>query len=138
MQYEIMNQKDFFLNSDNSRQRQYEALRAFYCDDLPIIEIMKKFGFSKQYFNKLKHQFNKDLSQSVNPYFEEKKPGPKQPRTEQSIIEIVVMLRKQNYAITDIRAALDANGTSLSLDTINIILKKEGFASLPKRTHQER
>jgi hypothetical protein len=133
-----MNQKNFFLNFENSRQRQYEALRSFYCDDLPLIEITKRFGFSKHYFNKLKHQFNKDLAQRINPYFEDKKPGPKQPRTEQSIIEIVVMLRKKNYAITDIRAALDAKGNSLSLDTINTILKKEGFASLPKRTHQER
>jgi hypothetical protein len=51
---------------------------------------------------------------------------------------MVVSLRKQNYAITDIRATLNAKGLMLSLDTINTILKQEGFASLPKRTHQER
>jgi len=51
---------------------------------------------------------------------------------------MVIMLRKQNYAITDIRAALDAKNMPLSLDKINNILKNEGFAALPKRTHQER
>jgi transposase len=98
-----MNQKNFFLNPENSHQRQYEALKAFFCDGLSIPEITQRFGFSKHYFNKLKYQFNKDLAQKINPYFEDKKPGPKQPRTDPSIIEIVVMLRKQNYAITDTR-----------------------------------
>jgi hypothetical protein len=54
------------------------------------------------------------------------------------VIGLVVAFRKQNYAITDIRVALHAKNHTLSLDTINTILKKEGFASLPKRTHQER
>ena len=138
MQYMIMNQMNYFLNSENPRQRQYEALRAFYYDKLPSVEVVKKFGFSKAYFDKLKHQFTKALDQGVNPFFELKKPGPKQPRTAQTVVEMVILLRKQNYAITDIRVALDAKNTPLSLDKINNILKNEGFASLPKRTHQER
>jgi Transposase DDE domain len=133
-----MNQVNYFLNSENPRQRQYEALRAFYCDNLPTVDVVKKFGFSKAYFDKLKHQFKQALDQGINPFFEHKKPGPKQPRTAQTVVEMVVMLRKQNYAITDIRAALDAKNTPLSLDKINNILKHEGFATLPKRTHQER
>jgi hypothetical protein len=133
-----MNQMNFFLNAENPRQRQYEALRAFYCDKLSATDVMERFGFSKMYFDKLKYQFTKALAQGINPFFEHKKPGPKQPRTAQAVVEMVVMLRKQNYAITDIRVALDAKKTPLSLDKINNILKKEGFAPLPKRTHQER
>lgn len=133
-----MNQVNYFLNSENPRQRQYEALRSCYCDKLSSADAAKKFGFSKAYLDKLKHQFTRDLSQGINPFFEHKKPGPKQPRTAQTVVEMVIILRKQNYAITDIRAALDAKNMPLSLDKINNILKYEGFATLPKRTHQER
>src|SRR3990167_466786 len=133
-----MNPINYFTQPENSRQRQYEALKAFYCDKLPSDEVVEKFGFSRLYFNKLRHQFIKNLEHEINPFFEDKKTGPKQRRTDQTIVEIVVALRKQNYAITDIRAALHAKDHGLSLDTINTILKQEGFASLPKRTHQER
>lgn len=37
-----------------------------------------------------------------------------------------------------IRVILEADGHRISLDTINNILKSEGFAPLPKRTRQER
>lgn len=133
-----MSQETYFSNPENSRQRQYEALKAFYYDKLSSHDVAEKFGLSKLYFNKLKHQFTKDLAQGINPFFEQKKTGPKQRRTEQGVVDIVIMLRKQNYAITDIRATLYAQDQALSLDTINAILKQEGFAPLPKRTRQER
>ncbi|HLB43124.1 MAG TPA: hypothetical protein VJN02_09840, partial [Gammaproteobacteria bacterium] len=48
------------LNSENPRQRQYEALRSCYCDKLSSADAAKKFGFSKAYLDKLKHQFTRD------------------------------------------------------------------------------
>jgi hypothetical protein len=40
-------------------------------------------------------------------------------------------MRKQNYSITDIKANLHADSINLSLDTIDKILKDEGFSPLP-------
>jgi hypothetical protein len=60
---------NYFLNAENPRQRQYEALRAFYCDKLSATDVMERFGFSKMYFDKLKYQFTKDLAQGINPFF---------------------------------------------------------------------
>ena len=119
-------------------QRQYEALKALFCENLSVEETAKKFGFALSYFKKLKNQFAKELDNGNNPFFELKKTGPKQRRIQQTLIEMMVALRKQNYAITDIRAALHAKDHAVSLDTINAILKQEGFSPLPKRTHQER
>jgi hypothetical protein len=68
-----MNQINYFLQPQNPRQRQYEALKAFYCDKLSTNEIVEKFGLSKLYFNKLKHQFSQYLENGVNPFFEQKR-----------------------------------------------------------------
>lgn len=133
-----MNPVTYFTSPDNPIQRQYEALKACFCGASTEQDIAKHFGFSITYLKKLKSQFTKALEGGQNPFFEQKKTGPKQRRTDQSAVDIIIALRKQNYAITDIRVALHAKGHTLSLDTINTILKKEGFASLPKRTRLER
>ena len=133
-----MNAINYFTQPNNSNHRQYEALRAFFCDNLSVQEVAKNFGFSSLYFKKLKNQFIKEFNDGSDLFFEEKKTGPKQRRTEETVVAMITALRKQNYAITDIRAALFAKGKEVSLNTINSILKQQGFASLPKRTHQER
>lgn len=134
----FMNLSHYFTQPKNATHRQYEAMRAFFCNGLSIKEVADQFGFSSLYFKKLKNEYVKELINGHDPFFSEKKTGPKQRRTEETVIEMIVALRKQNYAITDIRAALHAKGHVSSLNTILSILKQSGFATLPKRTHQER
>ncbi len=74
----------------------------------------------------------------INPFFSKKKPGPKKRSTSNQTIELIVALRKRNYSITDIKVFLDSKGKAVSLDTIDKVLKSEGFAPLPKRTRMER
>jgi len=50
----------------------------------------------------------------------------------------IIALRKQNYSILDIKAALDALGYQLSHDFIHRVLVEDGFARLPRRTVVER
>jgi hypothetical protein len=54
------------------------------------------------------------------------------------VVQRIVALRKRNFSITDIKSVLDAEQCCVSLDTIDRILKSEGFAPLPKRTRQQR
>lgn len=134
-----MDPRDYFIQPHIATHRQYEALRTYFAEPNPSIQdVAKKFGFSALYFKKLKNHFVKSLKTGLNPFFEQKKTGPKQRRTQPIVVEWIVALRKKNYAITDIRAALHAKNHRLSLRTIDTILKQEGFAPLPKRTHQER
>lgn len=134
-----MDEKDFFLNPEIAIHKQYEALRAFYIEGLSSDNASRKFKLSSSYFKKLRFQFSKSLKEKGNnPFFQTKKSGPKGRFTEKKVIDEIIALRKQNHSISDIRSTLEAKNKKISLDTIDKILKSEGFAPLPKRTHQER
>ena len=125
-----MDTKAYFINPASPTQRRYEALRAFYADDLSAAEVAEKFTISLSYFKKLRFEFAKDLKEGANTFFPNKKTGPKERSTNSEIIQNIIALRKRNLSITDIKVILDAEGTIVSLDTIDKILKAEGFAPL--------
>ena len=129
---------DFFTTPLSVPQRHYEALRAHFVDGLSVEDAAAKFGLAASYFKKLRHEFTAGLRKGDAPFFEARRPGPVKPRTPAETAAMVVSLRKQNLAVTDIKAALEAQGIKLALSTIDVILKKEGFAPLPKRTRRER
>jgi hypothetical protein len=52
--------------------------------------------------------------------------------------DYIIGLRKQNLSIYDIAQALEADGEALSPAMIAIILKRAGFAKLPRRADEER
>ena len=133
-----MDPVDYFKKPLLPDHRIYEALKAFYCDGLGSAETAEKYGLSPAYFKKLRHLFLQNLKKGINPFFSKKKPGPKKRSTSDQTIELIVALRKRNYSITDIKVFLDSNGKAVSLDTIDKVLKAEGFAPLPKRTRMER
>jgi len=129
---------DFFRNPERTNHKHYEALRAFYLEGYKAADAAEKFGLSPNYFKKLRFEFKNKLKAGIYPFFSAGKPGPKKRSTGKNIVEYVVELRKQNYSVVDIKVALEAKGEKLSLDTIDQILKSEGFAPLPKRTKKER
>jgi hypothetical protein len=133
-----MDPRAFFSDPSCTAQRHYEALRAFYHEGLPATDAAQKFGLSPAYFKKLRFEFAQGLREGLLPFFVEKKRGPKERHTEEEVVEQIVALRKRNYSIADIKSVLDAEQCIVSLDTIDRILKSEGFAPLPKRTRQQR
>jgi hypothetical protein len=133
-----MDAKEFFINPTTPTQRRYEALKAFYVNELPLADAAAKFGLSPSYLKKVRFEFVRNLGRGVNPFFPRKKTGPKQRFTKQKTVEQIIALRKQNYSITDIKVVIDAQGCVLSIETIDKILKAEGFAPLPKRSRKER
>lgn len=133
-----MKPKNYFLNPKSAQQRQYEALRTFYITELSAEETAKKYNFSPAYFKKLRFEFSKNLKEGVNTFFLPKKPGPKKRLTNSETVDRIISLRKQNYSVNDIKVVLDTENRIVSLETIDKILKAEGFAPLPKRTRQER
>lgn len=113
-------------------------MRAFYHEGLPAADAAKKFGLAPSYFKKLRSEFSLGLRGGVLPFFAEKKRGPKEHHTDEDVVAKIVALRKRNYSIADVKTVLDADQCTVSLDTIDRILKSEGFAPLPKRTRQQR
>jgi transposase len=133
-----MDPRAFFSHPACTAQRHYEALRAFYHEGVSATEAAQKFGLSPAYFKKVRVEFAQGLREGHLPFFAEKKRGPKEPHTEEAVVQQIVALRKRNYSIADIKSVLDAEQSQVSLDTIDRILKAEGFAPLPKRTRQQR
>jgi Transposase DDE domain. len=133
-----MEPKTFFLNPGTAVQKQYEALRAFYIERLSTSQVAEKFKFSESYFKKLRYEFNQTLNREENIFFFKNKARPEKTFYRIKIIEEIISLRKQNHSITDIRAILASKEKKISLETIDQILKSQGFAPLPKRTHKER
>jgi len=125
----------FFLEPKNPTHRQYEALRAYFIDDLPSVEVARRFGYSPGSFRVLAHQFRQHPDR---PFFLPPQKGPQtSPKTDR-LRDKVVALRKQNHSIYDISRILEESGQKVSAVAVSLILKEEGFARLPRRRDEER
>lgn len=131
--------KDFFLKPALALQRQYEALRAFYVDKKTAKQVAEQFGFSENYFNKLRSYFHQTLEQGQIPnIFVTPTPGRNPKFVEPDIKHQVISLRKKNHSIVDIKAILDAKQIHLNQNQIDKILKADGFARLHRRSKSEK
>ena len=125
-----------FLEPSNPTHRQYEALRAFFVDRLPSAEAAAKFGYSPGSFRVLCHSFRQQPDRA---FFLAPVKGPKASPSKDQTREQIVALRKQNLSIYDISREMEqTGGPTLGPTAISMILKKEGFARLPKRSDDER
>jgi transposase len=124
-----------FLEPSNSTHRQYEALRAFFVDGLPSAEAAARFGYTPGSFRLLVHQFR---TQPGRNFFAQATAQGRPPGKQNRLREQVIALRKQNLSVHDISRALANEGQSLSPAAVAAILKKEGFAKLPRRLDEER
>ena len=125
----------FFLEPSNAAHRQYEALRAFFVENLPSTEVARRFGYSPGSFRVLTHQFRQHPDR---PFFLPPQKGPQaSPKTDR-VRDKVITLRKQNLSIYDISRVLEESGQRVSPVALSLMLKEEGFARLPRRRDEER
>ncbi|MCP4258953.1 MAG: hypothetical protein GY774_15830 [Planctomycetes bacterium] len=131
----LSDEAGFFLEPQHPKQRQYEALRAYFIDHLPAKEVAERFGYTSGAFHVLCHKFRHDPQRT---FFVETQRGPKfSPKRDRSRNRVIA-LRKKNYSVQDIHLALTQEGLSLSPASIWKILTEEGFAKLPRRKDEER
>ena len=70
----------FFLEPANPTHRQYEALRAYFVDQLPSAEVARRFAYSPGSFRVLTHQFRQHPDR---PFFLPPQKGPQaSPKTD--------------------------------------------------------
>ena len=132
----LTNEESFFLHPQNPKHRQYEALRAFFVEDIPGKTIATRFGYSYGAFRLLCHQFKKDPHKD---FFIPSKPGPRFGTKRDTTKDEIIKLRKQNYSVNDIARLLkEEKGSKISSVWIWNILHEEGFARLPRRKDDER
>ncbi len=133
--HSISEEARFFLEPHLPKQRQYEALRAYFVEECPAKVVAERFGYTPGAFHVLCHQFRNDPERR---FFVETKRGPKYGPKRERARDRVTVLRKKNYSIVDIQLALKEEGKDLSSATIWKILQEEGFSKLPRRKDEER
>jgi hypothetical protein len=127
----------FFAAPNLTRQRQYEALRAYFLDNRSAADVAARFGYSTAAFRSLVHQFRHDPARRAG-FFQMARPGPQQAPARDRVRELAVAMRKRNLSIYDIQHELAAAGHTISINSLSILLHEEGFARLPRRRDDER
>ncbi|MBU1950373.1 MAG: hypothetical protein KJ927_16780 [Candidatus Eisenbacteria bacterium] len=131
----LSNEARFFLEPSQPKHRQYEALRAYFAENLLAKEAAERFGYTPGAFHVLCHKFRNDPERL---FFVETRMGPKySPKRDQSRNR-VIEFRKKNFSVQDIHVALRKEGVSLSPASVWKILEEEGFVKLPRRKDEDR
>ena len=127
----------FFRVPGTPAQRQYEALRAYFVELLPSREAAARFDYSPGAFRVLCHQFRHAADKRAG-FFQTPRPGPRQHPARDPVRERVVTLRKRSLSVYDIQRELDEAGHNISINTLSLLLREEGFARLPRRRDDDR
>src|SRR6266481_2732878 len=125
----------FFFEPANSKHRMYEALRAYFVDELPSAKVAESFNYSPGSFQVLCHHFRRDADPN---FFVSTRPGPRSQPKKSAARDLIVRLRKQNHSVYEISDALKEQQCPLSPTAVREVLKQEGFAPLPRRLDVER
>jgi transposase len=125
----------FFAEPSHPRQRQYEALRAYFLEGRPSHEVARDFGYSAGSFRVLCHAFRRDPDPQ---FFVSPAPGPREQPKKSKAHDLLVALRKQNHSVYEIAEVLKERAMPLSPTAVREVLRAEGFAPLPRRLDEER
>ena len=125
----------FFLEPRSARQRQYEALRAYFVEGHPSCQVAREFGYTAGSFQVMCHHFRRDRDPV---FFTSPRPGPRLQPKKSAARDLIVALRKQNHSIYEISEQLHRANRPLSPTAVREVLKAEGFAALPRRWDEQR
>jgi len=129
--------RHFFLAPEFPLQRQYEALRAFFVEEEPSVEVARRFGYSQGTFRVLCHQFRHNPDKRAS-FFRQPHRGPQSAPTRDRVRALAVAMRKRNLSVYDMQRELADAGHAISINSLIILLREEGFSRLPRRADDER
>ena len=135
-----MDPKEFFISPQNTIQKQYEVLRAFYAGGCSAEEAARRFGYKITSFYSLTRDFKKNLSlkSPAQFFFISRKAGRKPQDVTGEINRLIISLRKKYLSVPDIKAVLNVQGYQVSEKYVYNVIKKDGFARLPRRSLSSR
>ncbi|HEU5385907.1 MAG TPA: hypothetical protein VFV73_08400 [Streptosporangiaceae bacterium] len=126
---------EYFVTPAGASQRRYEALRAYFVEEMPAAEVAGRFGYSTASV----HQMATLLRGGKMSLFADPRPGPKGPRKATGELRSrVLALRAAGHSVTEISAALTGQGLPVSAQTAWLILDAEGIGRLPRRDEGRR
>src|SRR5258708_18473695 len=93
---------EYFTEPASAAQRRYQALRAYFTDEMPAAEVADRFGYSTASI----HQMATLLRKGRLNLLAETRPGPKGPRKATGTLRTRVLeLRGAGHSVTEIAAA---------------------------------
>jgi transposase len=120
----------YFAHPQSPGQKQYEALRSFYVDNLPARIVAEQFGYTVPSFNALRQKFKTGKLS----FLFTGKPGPQGSRVPKEIQERIFEIRRtHNLSAYRIAEILAIEGYEINPRTINRLLQKAGFPPVPRR-----
>ena len=119
--------RDYFTRPSQPNQRRYEALRAYFTEDLTVAEAGTRAGYTRASMASLIRDFRAGRLELFAP---PGKPGPKTAPAKDRARARVVELRREGLSVYEISARLRAEGTPLNRTGVGQILAEEGFGRL--------
>ena len=118
-------------------QRQYEALRAFFVDEKASADVARRFGYSEGAFRVLCHQFRHHPEKRAS-FFRQPQRGTQSAPLRDRVRDLAVAMRQRNLSVYDMQRELAAAGHTISINSLILLLREEGFSRLPRRADDER
>jgi len=119
--------KEYFTAPAHPNQRRYEALRAYFTEDLTVAEAGARAGYTRAGMASLLRDFR---AGRVQMFALPGMPGPKSAPRKDAARARVIELRRQGLSVYEISARLAAEGTGLNRTGVGQILAEQGFGRL--------
>ena len=100
-------------------------------------DVARRFGYSPGFFRVLCHQFRHDPDKRAS-FFRQPQRGPQSSPTRDRVRVLAVAMRKRNLSVYDMQRELAAAGHTISINSLTVLLREEGFSRLPRRADEER
>ena len=118
---------EYFTAPRHPNQRRYEALRAYFTEDLTVAEAGARAGYTRSSMASLLRDFRAGRLELFAP---PGKPGPKTAPAKDRARARVLELRRAGLSVYEISARLRAEGTPLNRTGVGQVLAEEGFGRL--------
>jgi transposase len=129
--------EEYFRKPENAYHKQYRAMMDFYYNNMTAAQIAEKHGYTVSTVYSMSRDLKIKLkSTAQDPYFKTVTLGRKLRDEEGTLTAMIVALRKKYLSVPEIKSILEAAEINVSLQYIDAILKKEGFARLPRRDNE--
>lgn len=129
----------YFERQDIVNKRRYDALHDFFFLKLPATEVARKYGYTLSAFYSLTRDFRKHLKTGNNEdyFFKEVTYGRKKLSVKE-LDDMIITLRKNNFSTQDIVGIVNSKGYNITYGYVYSLLRKEGFARLPRRGKEDK
>ncbi len=125
---------EYFTRPAEPNQRRYEALRAYFTEDLTVAEAGARAGYTRASMASLIRDFR---AGQLHLFAPPGKPGPKSAPAKDRARARVIQLRRQGLSVHEISVRLRAEGTPLNRTGVGQILAEEGFGRLLRHPEPE-